>query len=88
MPYAQEELAERSVLLYGDEEGQGFVIFARDAVRHVVLLEVEQAACTKGKMTTPQGWAGWSVGAACALAASAAGRRARKPRKSRSVNKD
>jgi hypothetical protein len=41
----QEELVEQSVLLYGDEEGQAFVvIFGRDAVRHVVLLEVEQAA--------------------------------------------
>lgn len=44
---AQEELVEQSVLLYGDEEGQVFVvIFGRNAVRHVVLLEVEQAACT------------------------------------------
>ncbi len=43
-------LVEQSVLLYGDEEGQVFVeIFGRDAVRHVVLLEVEQAACAKGK---------------------------------------
>ncbi len=48
--HVQEELVEQSVLLYGDEEGQGFVIFS-DAVRRVVLLEVEQAACTKGKMT-------------------------------------
>ncbi len=44
----QEELVEQSVqtvLLYGDEEGQVcVVIFGRDAVRHVVLLEVEQAA--------------------------------------------
>ena len=41
----QEELVEQSVLLDGDEEGQVFVaIFGRDAVRHVVLLEVEQAA--------------------------------------------
>jgi hypothetical protein len=41
----QEELVEQSVLLYGNEEGQVFVvIFGRDAVRHVVLLEVEQAA--------------------------------------------
>jgi hypothetical protein len=46
----QEELVEQSVLLYGDEEGQAFVvIFGRDAVHRVVLLEVEQAACTKGK---------------------------------------
>ncbi len=72
MPNAQEELIEQSVLLYGDEEGRGFVIFGRDAVRHVVLLEAEQAACTKGKMTTPQGWAGWAVGAACTRAASVA----------------
>ncbi len=44
---AQEELVEQSVLLYGDEEGLVFVvIFGRNAVRHVVLLEVEQAACT------------------------------------------
>jgi hypothetical protein len=42
---AQEELVEQSVLLYGDEEGQVFVvIFGLNAVRHVVLLEVEQAA--------------------------------------------
>jgi hypothetical protein len=26
-------------------------IFGSDAVRRVILLEVEQAACTKGKMT-------------------------------------
>ncbi len=53
LQHVQEELVEQSVLLYhdGDEEGQGFVIFGRDAVRHVVLLEVEQAACTMGKMT-------------------------------------
>ncbi len=43
----QEELVEQSVLLYRDEEGQAFVvIFGRDAVHRVVLLEVEQAACT------------------------------------------
>ena len=42
----------RQLRLDGDEEGQVFVvIFGRDARRHVVLLEVEQAACTKG-MTT------------------------------------
>jgi hypothetical protein len=41
----QEELVEQSVLLYRDEEGQAFgVIFGRDAVHRVVLLEVEQAA--------------------------------------------
>jgi hypothetical protein len=41
----QEEIVEQSVLLYGDEEGQVFVvIFGRYAVRRVVLLEVEQAA--------------------------------------------
>ena len=44
---AQEELVEQSVLLYGDEEGQVFVvIFRHNAVRLLVLLEVEQAACT------------------------------------------
>jgi hypothetical protein len=51
LQHVQEELVEQSVILYGGEEGQGFVIFGRDAVRQVVLLEVEQAACTKGIMT-------------------------------------
>jgi hypothetical protein len=53
LQHVQEELVEQAVLLYGDEEGQVYVIFGSDAVRHVVLqvLEVEQAACTKGKMT-------------------------------------
>ena len=49
--HVQEELVEQSVLLGGDEEWLGFAIFGRDAVCRVVLLEVEQAACTKG-MTT------------------------------------
>ena len=49
--HVQEELVEQSVLLGGDEEWLGFAIFGRDAVCQVVLLEVEQAACTKG-MTT------------------------------------
>ena len=49
--HVQEELIEQSVLLGGDEEWLGFAIFGRDAVCRVVLLEVEQAACTKG-MTT------------------------------------
>jgi hypothetical protein len=41
----QEELVEQSVLLDRDEEGQaGSVIFGRDAVHRVVLLEVEQTA--------------------------------------------
>ncbi len=43
-------MVEQSVFLYGDEEGHGFVIFCRDAVCRVVLLEVEQTACTKGIM--------------------------------------
>ncbi len=47
----QEEIVEQSVLLGGDEEGRGFVIFGRYAVCRVVLLEVEQAACTNGVMT-------------------------------------
>jgi hypothetical protein len=38
--HVQEELVEQSVLLYGDEEGHG-LIFGRDAVCRVVLLEVE-----------------------------------------------
>ena len=49
--HVQEELVEQSVLLGGDEEWLGFAIFGRNAVCRVVLLEVEQAACTKG-MTT------------------------------------
>ncbi len=48
--HVQEELVEQSILLHGDEEGHGFVIFGRDAVRSVAVLEVEQAACTKGIM--------------------------------------
>ena len=51
LQHVQEELVEQSILLGGDEEWLGFVIFGRDAVCRVVLLEVEQAACTKG-MTT------------------------------------
>jgi hypothetical protein len=38
----------RLVLLGGDGEGLGLVILSLDAVCRVVLLEVEQAACTKG----------------------------------------
>ena len=34
-----------------DKEGLGLVILGLDAVASVVLLEVEQAACTKGTMT-------------------------------------
>ena len=34
-----------------DKEGLGLVILGLDAVASVVLLEVEQAACTKGAMT-------------------------------------
>jgi hypothetical protein len=37
--------------LVRDEEGLGLVILSLDAVARVVLLEVEQAACTKGIMT-------------------------------------
>ncbi len=54
----QEELVEQSVLLYGDEEGQVFVVirvFGCDAVYRVVLLEVEQAACTKGRRKNDNG---------------------------------
>ena len=51
LQHVQEELVEQSVSLGGDDEGHGFVIFGRDAVCRVVLLEVEQAACTKGMMT-------------------------------------
>ncbi len=51
LQHVQEELVEQSVLLYGDEEWHGFVIFGRDAVCRVVLLGVEEAACTKGIMT-------------------------------------
>ena len=40
----QEEILEKSVLLGGDEEGLGSIIFGLDAVAHMVLLEVEQAA--------------------------------------------
>ena len=44
----QEEIlkktSEKSVLLGGDEEGLGSIIFGLDAVARVVLLEVEQAA--------------------------------------------
>jgi hypothetical protein len=35
--HVQEELVEQSVLLYGDEEGHGFVIFGRNAVCRLVL---------------------------------------------------
>jgi hypothetical protein len=38
----------RSVLLGGDGEGFGLEILCLDAVCQVVLLEVKQAACTKG----------------------------------------
>ena len=51
LQHVQEELVEQSVSLGGDDEGHGFVIFGRDAVCRAVLLEVEQAACTKGMMT-------------------------------------
>ncbi len=51
LQHVQEEFVEQSVLLGGDEEGHGFVIFGRDSVCRVVLLEVEQAACTNGMMT-------------------------------------
>jgi hypothetical protein len=51
LQHVQEELVEQSVLLGGDEEWLSFVISGRDAVCRVVLLVVEQAACTKG-MTT------------------------------------
>ncbi len=51
LQHVQEELVEQSVLLYKDKEGHGVVIFGRNAVCRVVLLEVEQAACTKGIMT-------------------------------------
>jgi hypothetical protein len=54
--HVQEELVELLVLLWGDEEGHGFVIFGRYAVCSVVLLEVEQAACTKGIMTMELEW--------------------------------
>jgi hypothetical protein len=52
----EEELVEKSDLLWGDEEGHGFVIFGRYAVCRVVLLEVEQAACKKGMMTIELEW--------------------------------
>ncbi len=51
LQHVQEELIEQSVLLGGDEEGHGFIIVGRDAVCRVVLLVVEQAACTKGITT-------------------------------------
>jgi hypothetical protein len=41
LQHVQEELVEHSVLLGGDEEGRGCVIFCHDAVYQVVILEVE-----------------------------------------------
>ena len=49
LQYVQEELVEKSVLLRGDEEGLGRIIFGLEAVLRVVLLEVEQAACIIGR---------------------------------------
>ena len=40
LQHIQEEPVEQAVLLYGDEEGQVYIIFGRDAVRHAVLLEL------------------------------------------------
>ena len=45
LQHVQEELVEKSVLLRGDEEGLGRIIFGLEAVLRVVLFEVEQAAC-------------------------------------------
>ena len=47
--HVQKELVEKSVLLRGDEQGLGRIIFGLEAVLRVVLLEVEQAACNPGK---------------------------------------
>ncbi len=52
LQHVQEEHFEQSVLLGRDEEGHGFIIFGSDAYGtcRVVLLEAEQAICTKGMM--------------------------------------
>ncbi len=52
LKHVQIEHFEQSVLLGGDEEGHGFIIFGSDAygICRVVLLEVGQAICAKGMM--------------------------------------
>ncbi len=44
-------IVEQLVILAEGEEEHGFVILSRYTVCRVVLLEVEQAACTKEMMT-------------------------------------
>ncbi len=45
------ELVEQSVVSQSDEEGLGGIPFWLDAVCRVVLLEVEQAACKKSRLS-------------------------------------
>jgi hypothetical protein len=44
-------IVEQLVILAEGEEEHGFIIFGRYTVCQVVLLEVEQAACTRVMMT-------------------------------------
>ena len=49
--HVQVELVEQSVVSRRDEEGLGVILFWLDAVCRVVLLEVEQAACKKSRLS-------------------------------------